>query len=162
MTRVAGRAMLVLAAFFACGLSLAGQQPATQRLTLEDAITLALKKNLSVQVSETQVGEAEGARQRQLATLLPHVTGDSLANLENRNLAVLGVSVPGIPTVVGPFSYYDFRIAASQPVIDRQAYHSWKASQDQEQAAKLDYQDARDLVIRETAGFYLACRGCLG
>ena len=161
MTRVAGRAMLVLAVFFACGLSLAGQQPATQRLTLEDAITLALKKNLSVQVSETQVGEAEGARQRQLATLLPHVTGDSLANLENRNLAVLGVSVPGIPTVVGPFSYYDFRIAASQPVIDRQAYHSWKASQDQERAAKLDYQDARDLVIRETAGFYLACQAAL-
>lgn len=147
--------------FLSCALSLAGQQSAAPKLTLQDAITLALKKNLSVRVAETEVGEAEGTRQRESAALLPHVTGDSLVNVENRNLAVLGVSVPGIPTVVGPFSFYDFRVAASQPVIDRQAYHTWKASQNQEQATKLDYQDARDLVIRETAGFYLACESAL-
>ena len=140
---------------------MAAQQPAPQRLTLNDAITLALKNNLSVRVAGTQVGEAEGARERQLATLLPHVTGDSLANLQNRNLAVLGVSVPGIPTVVGPFSYFDFRVAASQTLVDRQSYHNWKASQSEEQATKLDYQDARDLVIRQTAGLYLDAEAAL-
>lgn len=130
-------------------------QQTPRRLTLEDAIELALKNNLSVRVADTRIEEAAGTRERQLATLLPRVNGDSLANLENRNLAVLGVSVPGIPTVVGPFAYYDFRVAANQPVIDREAFHNWKASQRQEQATKLDYQDARDLVIRETAGYYL-------
>lgn len=119
-----GCAALAMAIFLVCGIALAAQQPAPQRLTLNDAITLALKNNLSVRVAETQVGEAEGSRERQHATLLPHVTGDSLANLQNRNLAVLGVSVPGIPSVVGPFSYYDFRIAASQALIDRHSYHN--------------------------------------
>lgn len=150
-----GRAALVIAIVFSCGIDLAAQQSPPRRLTLRDAITLALKNSLSVRVAETQVSEAGGARERQLAALLPHVTGDSLANLQNRNLAVLGVSLPGFPTVVGPYSYYDFRAAATQPVIDRQAYHRWKASQDEEKATKLDYQDARDLVIRQTAGFYL-------
>ena len=150
-----GRAALAVAISVACGVNLSAQIPTTQRLTLNDAIRLALKNNLSVLVAGTVVGEAEGTRERQLATLLPHVSGDSLANLENRNLAVLGVSVPGIPNVVGPYSYYDFRVSANQAVINRQAYHSWKASQSQEQASKLDYQDARDLVIRQAAGIYL-------
>ena len=102
-------------------------------------ITLALKNNLSVRVAWTQVGEAEGTRERQLAALLPHVRGNSVANLQNRNLAVLGVTVPGIPTVVGPFSYFDFRVTASQTLVNRQSYHNWKASQSQESATKLDY-----------------------
>jgi outer membrane protein TolC len=136
-------------------------QEATRTLTMETAIELALRNNLSVRVARTQVAEAEGTRERNFAALLPHVTGDVMAVLQNSNLAVLGVSLPGIPTVVGPFSYYDFRIAANQAVVDRQAHHAWKASQRQEQAAKLDYQDARDLVIRQTAGLYLDAESAL-
>jgi outer membrane protein TolC len=151
----AGRAALGMAIFFCLITNLVGQQPAPQKLTLHDAIALALKQNLSVLIAGTQISEAEGTTEREHAVLLPRVTGNSFAKRENSNLAILGVSVPGIPTVVGPFSYYDSRIAASQDVINRQSYHSWKATQDQERATRLDYQDARDLVIRQTAGFYL-------
>ena len=161
MSRNASRVALVVAALLAGTTGLTAQESTSRRLTLQDAITLALKNNLSVRVAGTQISEAQGARERQLAALLPHVTGDALANLENRNLTVLGVNVPGLPTVVGPFAYYDFRLAANQRVIDRQAYHNWKASQSQEQSTKLDYQDARDLVIRQTAGFYLDAQSAL-
>jgi outer membrane protein TolC len=154
MNAALGRIVLTTLALVAFAILSSAQQGA-RRLTLEDAIEFALKHNLGVRVAHTQVSEAEGARERQLATLLPHVAGDSLANVQNRNLAVLGVSFPGFPNVVGPFAYYDFRVAATQAVIDRQAYHRWKASQNEEKATKLDYQDARDLVIRQTAGFYL-------
>ena len=147
----------------ALGLSLAlaadngarAQQAAPQRLTLRDAIGLALKQNLSVRVASAQVEELEGTRERRRASLLPHVNGDALANRQNIDLAALGISFPGVPTVVGPFGHYDFRVSASQSLIDRHAYHNWKASEKQEEAAKLDYQDARDLVIRQAAGLYL-------
>jgi outer membrane protein TolC len=152
---------LAIAVFFAWGANLLAQQTAPRKLTLNDAIALALKNNLSVLVAGTQVSEAGGTRERQLAALLPRVSGDSLVNLENRNLQVLGVSLPGIPAVVGPFTFYDFRASATQPVIDRHAYHDWRASRDDEQAARLDYQDARDLVIRQAAGFYLAAQSAL-
>lgn len=161
MSRIFGRMVLLAACSLAVASAVWAQQPAPTTVTLRDAIALALKNNLNVQVAETQVGETKGTSQRELANLLPRVTGDSLANLENRNLAVLGVSVPGIPTVAGPFAYYDFRVAANQPVIDRQAYHRWKASQAEEGASRLDYQDARDLVIRQTAGLYLTCESAL-
>jgi outer membrane protein TolC len=155
MSRFLGHVGMAALALVALGNHGSAQQLSSRRLTLGEAIQLALRNNLSVRVAGTEISEAEGTRERQLAALLPRATGDSMANLQNRNLAILGISVPGFPTVVGPYAYYDFRAAASQPVIDRQAYHRWRASQDAEKARKLDYQDARDLVIRQTAGFYL-------
>jgi outer membrane protein TolC len=131
------------------------QQTAPRRLALRDAIGLALKQNLSVRVASTQVEELAGTRDRRRASLLPHVNGNALANRENIDLGAMGISFPTVPTVVGPFSHYDFRLSASQSLIDRHSYHNWKASEKQEDAAKLDYQDARDLVIRQAAGLYL-------
>ena len=144
-----------LALLLACATGVLAQQPGPQRLTLKDAIALALKNNLGVLVAGTRVDEVQGTRERQLAQLLPHASGDALANLQNRNLQAAGIIFPGLPVVVGPFSYYDFRLFANQSLVDRQAYHAWKASQSQEQAAKLDYQDTRDLVVRQTASLYL-------
>jgi outer membrane protein TolC len=155
MRRNAGHYVTMLVVVFACAMHAAPQQQAPIRLTLTDAITLALKHNLSVLVSGSQVDESLGTQERRLALLLPHVNGDALTNRKNNNLSIAGISVPGVPNVVGPFSYYDFRVSGSQTLIDRQAYHGWKASQKQELAAKFDYQDTRDLVIREAAGFYL-------
>jgi outer membrane protein TolC len=132
------------------------QQAAPTQLTLHDAIQMALKSNLGVRVAHTRVKEADGARKRRFAVLLPHVSGASTANLQNRNLRAFGLSIPGIPTVVGPFSNYDFRVSAHQTLLDRQAYHALKASEDQQQAATLNYQDTRDLVVRQAAGLYLA------
>jgi outer membrane protein TolC len=157
---------LFVALSFAGGAPVDAQQTARRLLTLREAIGLALKQNLSVRVASTQVEELEGTRARRRASLLPHVNGDALANRENIDLRamgisfptippIMGISFPTIPAVVGPFAHYDFRLSASQSLIDRHSYHNWKASEKQEEAAKLDYQDARDLVIRQAAGLYL-------
>jgi outer membrane protein TolC len=156
------RFQIALAIFAAAAWTVVAQAQQNARpLTLNQAIQLALKNNLSVRVASSEVQEAIGSTQRERAPLLPRVNADALANMQNRNLAVLGVSLPGIPTVVGPFAYYDFRAAASEQIINRQAYHNWKSSQREEDASKLDYQDSRDLVIRETAGLYLSAESAL-
>jgi len=152
------RAALLVALLLARGNPTGAQQATPQRLTLKEAIGLALKKNLSVLVAGTEVDELKGTRERRLASLLPRVSGDLLANRQNVSLAALGFtslsSIP-IPTVIPAYNHYDSRVFASQALIDRQAYHNWKASEKQEQASKLSYQDTRDLVVRETAGLYL-------
>ena len=144
-----------LALALAAATSAQAQQASPQRLALRDAISLALKQNLSVRLASAQQEQLEGTRERRWASLLPHVSANALATEENVDLAALGITFPGVPKVVGPFSYYDFRVSASESVVDRHAYHNWKASAKQEEAAKLDYQDSRDLVIRQTAGLYL-------
>ena len=149
---------LWLSLCFTGGMAALGQQSPPQRLTLQEAIHLALRQNLGVRMASAQMEELEGTRERRRASLLPHVNGDALANRQNIDLAALGISFPGVPMVVGPFGHYDFRVSASQALIDRHSYHTWKASEEQEQASKLDYQDTRDLVIRQAAGLYLAAQ----
>jgi len=152
-----GWAALLVVLWLALGNPAGAQQATPRRLTLKEAVGLALKKNLSVRVAGTQVNELEGTRERRLASLFPRVSADSLANRQNLNLKALGFSIPSIPipTVVGPFNRYDFRVSANQALIDREAYHNWKASEKQAQASRLSYQDMRDLVVREAAGLYL-------
>ena len=133
------------------------QQPPA-RLTLQDAIQKALRANLTVLVGTTRVEEAEGTRtRRDSAALLPHVNVQSYANAQNRDLRAFGLSLPGvpIPSVVGPFSNYDFRVYAQQNVFDLESRRTLKASELTVDAGKLDLQDARDLIVRVIAELYL-------
>jgi outer membrane protein TolC len=132
------------------------QQPTPYRLTLQDAIQKALQANFNVLVAGTRVDEAEGTRERRFsAALLPRVTAQTYANVQNRNLRAFGLSLPGIPGVVGPFSNYDFRVYAQQNIVDLESYRGLKASERALDAGKLDDRDAQDLIVRAIAALYL-------
>jgi outer membrane protein TolC len=132
------------------------QQPAPYRLALQDAIQKAFQANLSVLVAGTRVEEAQGTLTRGLAAaMLPRVSVQSYANVQNRDLRAFGISLPGMPNVVGPFSNYDFRIYAQQNVIDLESYRKLKASEHALDAGKMDEQDARDIIVRVIAALYL-------
>jgi outer membrane protein TolC len=134
----------------------AAQQAAPLRLTLQDAIHRALLANLNVLTATTKVEEAEGTRARRLsAALLPRVNAQTYANVQNRDLRAFGISLPGMPEVVGPFSNYDFRVYAQQNIVDLQSYRGLKASERSVDAGKMDERDARDLIVRAIAALYL-------
>ncbi len=158
-----GQAVLVgLAACPHAWAQQAGQQLSGQatplKLTLAGAIEQGLRNNLSVLVAGTRVDEDAGARERALAAaILPKVSAETYANVQNRSLKAFGISVPGLPlpSVVGPFSNYDFRVYAQQSVLNLESYRNLKASEQTLAAGKLDEQDARDLIVRLIAGTYL-------
>jgi outer membrane protein TolC len=134
----------------------AAQQPVPYRLTLQDAIQKALQANLKILAAGARVDEAEGTRIRRLsAALLPRVNAQTYANAQNRDLRAFGISAPGLPEVVGPFSNYDFRVYAQQNIVDLQSYHGLKASERALDAGKMDFQDARDFIVRSIAALYL-------
>jgi outer membrane protein TolC len=146
-------AVPVLAVLAALAGPAPGQTP--HRLTLQEAIQEGLRNNLRLLAAQTQVQQAEGTRERQLARLFPRARVESFAAMQTRNLEAFGISIPGRPPLVGPFSTYDYRVSVDQPLFDLPSYHRWKAGQEQEQAARLSYQDIRDLIIRQVAGLYL-------
>ena len=134
------------------------QQPAPYRLTLQDAIQKALQANLSVLAAGTRVEEAEGTRMRRLsAARLPRINAQTYANYQNHDLQAQGLSFSGlpIPKVVGPLSNYDFRVYAQQNVVYLASYRGFKASERALDAGKMDYRDARDLIVRAIAALYL-------
>jgi outer membrane protein TolC len=122
---------------------------------LKEAIQLGLKANLSVLVAESSTHEAQGTYERRLSRLLPSSYIDTTLNLQRINLTALGINIPFISPVVGPFSSYDLRLYITQPLLDLQSLHNWKSSRTHEQVAATDYQSSRDLVIRSIASLYL-------
>jgi outer membrane protein TolC len=142
--------LLILPAFpVYCG------QLAPYRLTLEEAIKRGLQANVGVLVAGTRVTEAAGTRERRLSGYLPHAYIETPAAYQTVNIKAQGISFPGAPSVVGPFASYDFRVYVDQTLIDFQNYHTIKASEKGLQAARNDYQDTRNLVIRLIARLYL-------
>ena len=151
-------AAFLFVAGLAASVTAAAQQPAPYRLTLQDAIQKALQANLSVLAAGTKVEEAEGTRMRRLsAALLPRVNAQTYANYQNHDLQAQGLSFSGlpIPKMVGPLSNYDFRVYAQQNVVDLASYRGFKASERALDAGKMDYRDARDLIVRAIAALYL-------
>jgi outer membrane protein TolC len=134
----------------------AAQEPAPYRITLQDAIQKALQANLGPLVAGTKVDEAEATRQRRLsAALLPRVGAQAYANVQNRDLRAFGISLPGMPDVVGPFSNYYVGFSAQQNIVDLASYRGIKASERALDAGRLDYKDSRDLIVRAIAAYYL-------
>jgi len=91
-------------AVFALTAGSAAQAQSPYRLTLREAIVKGLQSNLSVLVADTRVQETEGTSTRRNSLLLPRIRMQNYANLQNRNLRAFGLSFPGIPEVIGPFS----------------------------------------------------------
>ena len=56
---------------------------------------------------------------------------------------------------MGPFHYTDVRAAASWTAFDYSAWKNYRSAQDNEHAARLSVQNARDLVVQAVATAYL-------
>jgi outer membrane protein TolC len=128
-------------------------------LTAVDAVSRALQYNLGVLLAEQNVGQAQGARGRMLSELLPNLSGRVSETREKINLAAFGfggaVSLPGFPTVVGPFNVFDARLFLSQSVLDLGAINDARSAAHGVEAAKLTHKSARDFVIHVAADLYI-------
>jgi len=125
------------------------------QLTMLDAVQRALEHNLGTLVAEQRVSAAGGARWRALSDLLPNVNGRLSAAREKVNLEAFGFPLPaGIPPVVGPFNVYDARVFVTQSVFDLHAIHTNRAEQHNEDAARFEFKNARDLVVLVAANTY--------
>ena len=129
------------------------------QLSLQEAIDRGLKQNLGALLRSEGIGEARGERWQQLSALLPKVTVASYEDTSQVDLAEFGFSFkfPGvnIPTVVGPFTYFDSRADLTQTVFDWKALNRSRASVQSLKAAQYTYKDARDLVVLVVGYAYL-------
>lgn len=125
------------------------------RLTLRDAVGRALKYNLGTIESGENAQIARGQRLIALSALLPQVSAGASENVQQINLATLGLKAPGIPTIVGPFGYTSVSATASQTLFSYESIQRFRATRTAEDAAKLSYQDILDVVTLSVGNGYL-------
>lgn len=127
----------------------------TIRLSLPDAIQRGLKYNLGLYLSGQDRSVAASARLRRISELLPQVNGTLREQVQKVNLVAFGFNFPGFPHSIGPFGTLDARATATAPIIDVRAITRARAAGQEEKAAQLSYDNARELVVLVVTGNYL-------
>ena len=128
------------------------------RLTLHDAVNMALRYNLGAIESGQNAQIARGQRLLALSNLLPQVSAGASENVQQVNLGTFGLNAlrtQGIPPVVGPFSYSTVDASVSQTLFSFAFIQRLRAARTAEQAAQLSYQDILDVVTLTVGNAYL-------
>jgi outer membrane protein TolC len=139
-----------------------GEPGAPLQLTLVEAVRRGLESNLGTVGYQNATRQARAQRQQALSVLLPNLNGSALLTEEQVDLAAFGfhfqLPVPGfsIPTVVGPFHYFDVRAQLTQNIVNITALRNLRASGQNIRATEFSAQDARDLVVLTVTGGYLS------
>jgi outer membrane protein TolC len=135
--------------------------PFSGKLSLEEALKRGLMYNLG-SVGVTQTARQNSAQVRiARSALLPNINGNLSENVEQTDLAALGLRIsspfPGvrIPTVAGPFNYFALQATLSQTVANLTAIDNYRAAKITARASQQSLEDARDLVTLAVGGAYL-------
>jgi len=126
------------------------------RLTLRDAVNMALRYNLGAIESAQNARTARGQRLIALSNLLPQVTAGVSEDVAQTSLATLGIkSLPGIPSVLGPYGFSTVDASLSQTLFSLESIQRFRAARTAEQAAQLSYKDTLDVVTLSVGNAYL-------
>lgn len=131
--------------------------PEVRRLTLRDAIEMALRYNLGAIESDEATRIAKGQRVQALSALLPQFSFSATYNRAQVTAASLGFSstpILPVPPVIGPFQYSTIA-ASGQTVFGVELLRRFHAAQTAEQAAQLSHDDILDLVTLAVGNGYL-------
>jgi outer membrane protein TolC len=128
-------------------------------LTLYDAIERSLQHNLGLLLGQQRIRAAQGARWEALSDVLPQLSLHVSETRQKMNLDAFGFTglagFPDIPKLVGPFNVIDIRAQVTDTVVDFGAFDKVKAEKERINAARMSYQDARDIVILLSGNLYM-------
>lgn len=135
--------------------------PFSGKLSFEEAIRRGLEYNLGAVGLNNTVRQASGQSRVVRSSLMPNLTSSLTETVEQTNLRALGLrfSSPfpgfGIPTIVGPFNYFDLRARLTQTVANLTSIDNYRSAKETVKADRFSVQDARDLVVLAVGGAYL-------
>jgi outer membrane protein TolC len=117
------------------------------QLSLADAIERGLRANLGIVDKDIDRQLAAAERQRALAKLLPQISANLRHLTLELDLVTFGFKLPGVPNIIGPFSYQDARVTATERLFDLQSLYDFRSARESARAAELSLEDARGLVM---------------
>ncbi len=98
--------------------SLSAQSPAPLRLSFAETVRRAAGQAPAVELAELRT-DAAAARVRQArGAFLPSLSVAAAWLNRDFNSKAQGISFPGVPTIIGPYTAYDARVRASQTLLD--------------------------------------------
>jgi outer membrane protein TolC len=135
------------------------KMPFSGKLSLREAVARGLDYNLGAVGLSNASRQAQGQSHVARSALLPNLSGYLTEVVQQTDLAAEGFNfkLPGfaLPSIVGPFNYFDLRGSLTQSVVDLTAWNNYRSSHEVYRAAQFAARDARDLVVLAVCGAYL-------
>jgi outer membrane protein TolC len=134
------------------------QQASTPlNLTLTDAVDLALKQNLDIQIANIN----SAIRQQDVATtrseLLPHVELDADDSVNRYNLkALIGVQISDLPHSIGPYQAVHVGPKFDMPIFDLTLIRQYQAAGHRFAASRENEKVVREETVLLTVAEYMA------
>ncbi len=105
-------------------------------LTLNQAKAYAVAHQTAVLLAQEQLNESADRAREVRAGLLPSMEFKTYQIRQTENLKAIGISLPGLPVVIGPFDTFDARVRLTQRVFDLTQIYSLQAANDAVEATR--------------------------
>jgi outer membrane protein len=133
------------------------------RLSLEQAVRLALKQNTTAQIAQIAAAESVQDKNEARSALLPQANLNVGEQWQRLALAAEfgGGGLPGLPPGVvfpghiGPFSLFTAGVSFNGQIFDLTLFRRYQASRSAANASKLDIQSTREQVILLVVSQYI-------
>ena len=134
--------VLILLALTSAALA---QETGPLKLTLRDAVALALKQNPQVILANLGVSQSEQDRQIARSALLPQINGSVSETVHRVNLqASIGFSFPGFAQHVGPYYVFQGGVGFNAPAFDLTLWRRYRSTQ-----FGIESSRAQEMSVRE-------------
>ena len=145
----------IVSYFLLAGVACA-QDTAPLKLTLKDAVNLALKQNPQVILANLNVQQSQQDVNISRAGLLPQAAGNVSETVHRVNLqAAIGLSFPGFAQHIGPYEVFQAGGIVNAPILDLTLWHRYRASQAGVNSARAQEQTAREESVILVVSQYL-------
>ncbi len=131
--------------------------PVTLRLTLHEAVLMALRQNPQVQISAINLAKSEEDRKIALSDLLPQASLDVSDRAQRLNIeTAFGKPFPGLPHHIGPFQVFDAGTLFSVPLFNLSLWRRLQAAGHQVNASNENRLGVREQETLLVVSQYLA------
>lgn len=145
--------ILTLTAFAWSGLA---QDTSPLKLTLHDAVALALKQNPLVILANLNVSQSEQDRLIARSALLPQIAGNVSETVHRLNLqTAIGFGFPGFPEHIGPYEVFQVGTGFNAAVFDLTLWHRYRSARIGIDASRAQETTAREESVLLVVSQYL-------
>ena len=153
---VAGMLIVLLVPMFYSVGSARAQQSNALRMTLKEAVQLALKQNPQVQIANLNLAQSVQDRNIARAGLLPQADLETLDRAMRYNIyALFGSKFPGIPEHGGPFQFFQGGPNFSMPIFDLTLWRRWQSAYQGIRATEAQETTVREQTVLLVVSQYL-------
>jgi outer membrane protein len=159
-----GTSKKVLAVILFVALALGGasnlgaQEKPPLKLTVQDAVALALRQNPQVQIATITSAESTQEKNITRAALLPQANLAVTDSVTRLNLeAFIGKTFPGFPQHAGPFQVFQAGPQFSAKLLDLTLWRRYQAAKHGMDASRADQQSIREQITVLVVSQYLGC-----